>query len=138
MSSAIIHIKDHKIQNPKAIRELFDDITDGRYRIEVTKSNKRSLAQNAWLHAILPDILQGLRDAGYSEIRTTQDAKDVLKSLFFKKTVSNGIEEIPVIEGTSETSKENFIERADEIIRWAQEYLNINVAPPGKQFEFFE
>lgn len=138
MSSAIIHIKEGKIQNPKAIRNLFDDITDGRYKIEVTKSNKRSLQQNAWIHAILPEILQGLRDAGYNEIRTTHEAKDVLKSLFFKKTVTNGIDEIPVIEGTSETSKENFIERADEIIRWAQEYLGINVAPPNKQFEFFE
>lgn len=138
MSSAIIHIRDSKIQNPKTIRRLFDDLTEGRYLVEVKKSNKRTLQQNAWIHAILPDIVKGLQDVGYSEVKTTAQAKDILKTLFFKKVITNGIEEIPVIEGTSETSKEDFISRAEEIIRWAQEYLGINVAPPNKQFEFFE
>lgn len=138
MSSAIVHIRDGKIQNPKTIRRLFDDATDGRYRVELKKSNKRTLLQNAWFHVILPDIVKGLQDAGYSEVKTNDDAKLVIKALFFKKIITNGIEEISVIEGTSETSKENFIERADEIIRWAQEYLGINVSPPNTQFEFFE
>lgn len=138
MISAFIHIVNSKIQNPKTVRKLFSDLTDGRYLIEIKKSNKRTLAQNAWLHAILPDIVKALRDAGYSDVRTTDHAKAIIKSLFFKKSVSNGIEEITVIEDTSETSKEIFSERADEIIRWAHEYLNINVAPPNTQFEFFE
>lgn len=138
MNSVIVNIREGKIDNPKTIKKAFDELKDGRYKVDIKKSNKRTLLQNAWFHAILPDIVKGLQDAGYSEVKTTDDAKLVIKALFFKKIITNGIEEISVIEGTSETSKENFIERADEIIRWAQEYLNINVAPPNKQFEFFE
>ena len=138
MNSVIVHIRDKKIDNPKTIKRAFDELEDGRYLVEIKKSNKRTLAQNAWLHAILPDVLAGLRNMGYDAVRTTIDAKKVLKTMFFKKVVSNGVEDIPIIEDTSDTSKEDFIERTDAIIRWAQDYLGINIAPPNKQFEFFE
>jgi hypothetical protein len=125
-----------KWENTKAWKKQLDSLPDGNYKVTIVSTKKRSLQQNAWFHCVLPEIRQALRDAGYDEVRTDQDAKDVVKSLFFKKTVSNGIEDITVIEGTSEQSKVNFAEKADEIIRWASEYLGIDVAPPETQLDF--
>lgn len=133
----ILHIRNGEITNKQAVRKLFDALQDGRYKVTVEKSNKRSLNQNNWFHAVLPDILQGLRNIGFNEVRTTDDVKSILKEMFFKKPVTNGVETFFVTEGTSETSKEVFIERADQIITWAKEYLGIDVAPPFKQIEIF-
>lgn len=113
-------------------------LTEGKYKITISKSDKRTLQQNDWLHAILPDVVKGLRDAGYNDIRTTENAKDFIKSLFFKKEITNGIETHEIIMGTSETSKLDFASKAEDIIIWAQQYLGIDIAPPNKQFEFFE
>lgn len=133
-----MYIEDGAIKNKVTVKKLFDQLQDGRYKVTITKSNKRTLPQNAWLHAVLPDILNALREAGYNELRNVDDAKLIIKSLFFKKKVSNGIDEIEVIEDTSKTSKEVFVERADQIINWAKEYLGIDIAPPLKKFEMFE
>lgn len=133
----ILHIRNGEITNKPAVRKLFEALKEGRYKLTVEKSNKRSLNQNNWFHAVLPDILQGLRNVGFNEVRTTEDVKSILKEMFFKKPVTNGVETLFVTEGTSETSKEVFIERADQIITWAKEYLGIDVAPPFKQIEIF-
>lgn len=132
----IFHIRDGEITNKEAIRKMFEklkEFKDGRYKLEATDYNKRTLPQNAWFHSVLPDILKGLRDVGYNELRDTDDAKDVVKALFFKKKVSNGVEEIEVIQGTSKTVKMDFVEKADQIITWAREYLGIDIAPPETQ-----
>jgi hypothetical protein len=94
--------------------------------------------QNQWFHAVLPSIRDALRNAGYNEIRTNEDAKDFVKSLFFSEEISNGIETMRIVRGTSETSKIDFASRAEDIIIWAQTYLGIDIAPPGKQFEVFQ
>ena len=124
--------------NTKRIWDYLKDISEGKYKITISKANKRTLDQNSWFHSVLPMIKDGLRDAGFDDVRSNDDAKAVIKGLFFKKVITNGIEEIPVIEGTSESTKLDFASRADEIIKWAKDYLNLDVAPPGKQFEFFE
>ena len=111
-------------------------LPDGSYMLTIEKHNKRSGQQNRWLHGVLPDILQGLRDAGYDEVKTNEDAKAVVKALFFKKVYTNGIDEIEVIEGTSQQDKIDFSIKADDIIRWAATYLNIDVAPPNTQLQF--
>lgn len=121
-----------------ALRNYLDELTEGKYKIVISKADKRTLAQNDWIHAVLPAIKDGLRNMGYNDIRTESDAKDFIKSLFFKKEISNGIETVEIIQGTSETSKLDFASKAEDIIIWAQQYLGIDVAPPGKQFEFFE
>lgn len=126
-----------KFTNVKAWKEHINSLADGRYIISIKSYKERSLPQNAWFHAILPDVLAALRNIGYNEIRTTEDAKDFLKALFFRKKVSNGIDTVEVIERTSEQSKEDFTEKAEDIIIWAATYLNIDIAPPAKQFELY-
>ena len=134
-----IRINDSKQwNNTKVLWDYLRTLGNGKYKITISKATKRTLAQNDWFHSILPLIRDGLRDAGYNEIRTNEDAKDFVKSLFFSEEISNGIETMKIVRGTSETSKLDFASRAEDIIIWAQTYLGIDVAPPGKQFEFFE
>lgn len=126
-------------QNAIALWDHLKGLPEGRYKVVVSKSDKRTLSQNSWIHAVIPGIRDALRDtAGYNEIRTVDDAKDFLKSMFFKKEVTNGVETVEIIQGTSDTSKLDFASKAEEIIIWASQYLGIDVAPPNHQFEFFE
>lgn len=128
--------KDRGIwRNVKEWKKYLESLPEGKYKVVIEPSDKRSLQQNAWFHSVLPDILKGLRDVGYNDVRTLDDAKDFVKSMFFKKSFTNGSEVVEVIEGTSKQSKINFAEKAEDIIIWAQQYLGIDVAPPDKQLE---
>jgi len=133
-----IHKKEGAFQNVKAYREYWAMAENGTYQVEIKKLSKRTLQQNAWLHAVLPMIREALNDAGYNEVKTNEDAKLVIKALFFKRIITNGVDEIEVIEGTSQQDKLDFASKADDIIRWAKDYLGIDVAPPGKSIMMFE
>lgn len=135
----IIEKQDNKLwRNIKAYKQYLNDLPAGRFKIIVQPIDKRTNQQNSWLHAVLPEILMGLRNLGYDEVKTSEDAKDIVKAIFFKKEISNGSETIEVIQGTSKTSKLDFSTKADEIIRWAAEYLGIDIAPPGDQLVFID
>ena len=125
-------------RNIAAYKQYLNDLPAGRYKVKVENEDQRSLNQNSWFHAVLPEIKMALNEMGYDEVKTNEDAKDVVKSLFFKKEVSNGSETIEVIQGTSKTSKLDFTSKAEEIIKWAAEYLGIQIAPPDKQLEVWE
>lgn len=135
MHEFIIHKKEDGFLNGKQWKEFWANAENGPYRIQVRSLKKRTLPQNNWFHSVLPDIKDALRNAGFDIIKTDADAKDLVKALFFKKSITNGVETFEVIEGTSETSKINFVEKADEIIRWASEYLGIDIAPPETQLQ---
>lgn len=130
-------IKDGKLSfnNDKA-RKQVNSLPDGTYNVIIERHSKRTHQQNAWFHAVLPDVVEGLRNMGFNDVKTVEDAKVIVKGIFFKRKYSNGVEEIEVVEGTSETDKTIFIERADEIINWAYQYLGIDIAPPNKQLFF--
>ena len=135
----IIEKQDNKLwRNIKAYKQHLNDLPPGRYKIIVENEDKRTLQQSKWFHAVLPDILKGLRDIGFDEVKTTEDAKDIVKGIFFKKQVSNGSETIEVVQGTSKTNKLDFASRADDIIMWASTYLGIDIAPPDHQLQVFD
>src|SRR5690348_869539 len=123
MSEFFVTIAKGEISNKMTVRKQFENLEDGKYKVKITKASKRTLQQNDWLHAILPEIVKGLRDVGYYEVKTNEDAKRVIKSLFFKKTITNGVNDIDIVEDTSATSKVDFTERAEEIIIWCADYL---------------
>lgn len=138
MREFIISKSGKDFRNTKAWKEHIASLPDGRYQITIRSMKSRSLPQNAWFHAILPDVLAALRDIGYNDVRTTEDAKAFIKAIFFRKKISNGVDTVEIIEGTSEQTKENFMEKAEDIIIWGRTYLNIDIAPPAKQFELYE
>lgn len=134
----IIEKQENKLwRNIKAYKQHLNDLPAGRYKVVIENEDKRTNEQNKWIHAVLPEILMGLRAQGFDDIKTNEDAKDLIKAMFFKKQVSNGTETIEVVQGTSKTSKLDFTTKAEEIIRWASEYLGIDIAPPEKQLTVF-
>lgn len=121
-------------ENVKQWKQHLADLPPGRYKVnELVPYKQRSLNQNSWFHVVLPAILAGLQEIGYSEIKSVDQAKAFVKSLFFRVVYTNGIDVVEVIQGTSETDKTDFASKADEIINWAREYLGIDIAPPGQQ-----
>lgn len=132
----ILEKQDNKLwRNIKAYKQHLNDLPPGRYKIIVENEDKRTLQQNKWIHQVLPEILMGLQGVGYNDIKTTEQAKDFIKSIFFKKTVTNGVDTVEIVQGTSKTSKLDFTSKAEDIIQWAAEYLCIDIAPPEKQLE---
>ena len=133
-----IHKRNGGFTNTQSLKDYWAAAEDGTYQVEIKRKQKRTLSQNAWLHAILPIVKTALYEAGYTDVKTNDDAKMVLKALFFKKKISNGIEEIEIIESTSAQDKMDFAAKADEIITWAKEYLGIDIAPPGAPLVMFD
>lgn len=136
MKEFMLHIDQHQITNVKVVRKAFDELEDGHYLVRIEPKKKRSLNQNAYFHGIMvPMVLQGLREAGYNEVKTQEDAKDIIKTLFLKKIIKNDLtgEEIPVVRHTSELTTVEFNLMMEECGQWASEYLGIFIPPPNYQ-----
>jgi hypothetical protein len=136
----ICHISDGKITNPKVVRKAFDELKDGKYLIKFTKKNSRSLLQNGYYWAVICEMVRdGLRDAGYREVKTKDDAHEILKTMFLKKRITNEVtDETIVIPGsTAKLTTIEFSEYIEEIIKWAGEYLSIAIPLPNQQSEMF-
>lgn len=134
MSSAIIHIREHKIVNNGTIRKLFNDLADGKYLIEISRHNKRSTPQNRYYWGlIIPVVQKGIKDLG-TEL-TTEETHQFLKARFnFQEIVNHETgEAIPVPRSTTGLTKIQFAEYIDNIQRFAVEFLNIIIPDPGEQ-----
>lgn len=138
MKEIFVYKEFDQIKNKDQVRRFFDSMPNGKNLLTQKKANKRTLQQNDWFHAVLPDILAGLRNNGYQELRTLDQAKAFIKELFFKIDVSNGTNTVSIVQPTSETTKEDFTGRADEMIIWANEYLGIDIAPPNTQITMYQ
>lgn len=129
----ICHIKNGKILNPADIRNLFEPLKDGTYKVKVSPRKVRSLQQNSYYWGVVCDMVyEGLRDAGYDEVKTAEDAHEIMKLLFLKKdVVSTSTGEILAgATSTTELTTLEFAEYIEKVRMWAAEYLNINIPDP--------
>lgn len=141
MSSAIVHIRNHQIQNPKVVRQIFDDLTDGRYLVEVSRKNKRTLPQNAYLHAVLiPEFKNALNSVGYDEVRTYEQAKSILKETFLKSHVVNEAtgEALEFTKDTHTLSKVEMMELIEEVIKFCADKMNYQIPFPNEQAKLWQ
>lgn len=138
MHETVVHITDSKITNATAVRKFFNELKDGRYLITAKSIKRRSLQQNAYLHGVvIPMVYEGLRNNGFDEVRDHEDAKLIIKALFLKKKISNGIETIEIIQETSKLTTIEMVQFVDEVIKWSAEYLNVQIPLPGEQAVLF-
>lgn len=138
--SCIIHIRNGEIMNKSAVKNMFDALTDGRYVATVENKNKRSLPQNAYLHAVLiPEFRKALNSVGYSEVRTEDQAKLIMKSMFLRETVTNEQtgEVIEFIKDTHNLTREEMGVLIEEVIRFAAENMGYVIPYPGEQLTAF-
>lgn len=138
----MIHIEDKMVVNYASWQDFLKELKskNGSYQVTFKPRKYRTNSQNAYYWAIMvPMIKDGLRDAGYDEIKTNNDAHDVLKALFHKKEIINKItgELITTIPGsTVDMSTSEFKQYMEDIAKWAAQNLSINIPPPGMQMSF--
>lgn len=137
MREAFVNIREGKITNPVTVKNLFT-LPDGRYLAKVDNTKKRTSPQNNFYWgAVLPLVKAGLRDLGYMEIKTNEDAHEVLKSLFLKRTIKSEIsgDEIPIMGSTAELTTQEFMEFIEEINIWTSSYMGVSLPSPNEQME---
>lgn len=136
MTETIIYKNDCKITNQPALDKFLRELPDGPTHLRATDRRKRTLEQNAYFHGIVLALVRdGLINAGY-DISTTDEAKQVVKALFAKKIVSDGVTEIEIHQDTSEMTKDEFSAFIDNIQKWASEYLGVYIPSANEQISF--
>lgn len=141
MPDFILHINHSGIQNKSTVRNAFAALTEGKYLVRVEAFKKRSLPQNAYYWGIVvPMVKQGLKDIGYNEVKTNEDAHEIMKHIFLKKPVKNEIngDEIVIAGSTADLKTVAFNAFLEEVWQWAAEYLNIQIPAPNEQAVMFQ
>ena len=137
-TTVFIHIIHNQITNKQVIRKAFEELKDGRYLVSIENGKNRTSPQNRYYWGCcLPIVRDGLKDIGYNEIKTNEDAHEVLKYLFLKKRIPNEEtgEVIELLGTTTKLSTTEFNEYTDQIIQWASEYLNVQIPLPNEQLQ---
>lgn len=140
MSDFILHIKDGVITNKVTVRRSFNDLKDGKYLVRIDAFKKRTLQQNAYYWGVVvPMVKDGLKEVGYSEVKSNEDAHEILKHLFLKKKIVNWMngDEIILAGSTAELKTVEFNAYLEEIWQWAAEYLGITIPAPNEQLIMF-
>ena len=139
MQSLIVHIKDAKILNTKAVRLFFDIMKDGKHFITAKHITRRSTQQNSYIHVLFSMLLDPLRNAGWENIKNDADVKDFVKQLFLSVKVTNEKtgEIVTFVKRTRDLSREETQVLISEIHQWASEYLNVYLPDPMSPIKLF-
>ena len=132
-------IKNGVISNPKVWKQ-YTSKANGHYTVQLIEHNKRSSQANRYFHGVmLPLVLEGLKNAGFDEVKTLEDAKMVIKALFLRRSVINHVtgDIIEIIKDTSALTKMEFSELIMSVIKWAAEYLGIQIPLPNEQIDLW-
>lgn len=122
--------------NKEWIKHRLEELPDGEYEWTIKKyKKKRSLSQNAYYWAVVVTLVyEGLREAGFDDVQDHDDAHEVLKNMFFTKSMfSPSLGDLVKTVSTTEYSTTEFAEKMDEIARWAFTFLGITIPPPSSQ-----
>jgi hypothetical protein len=135
MVELVIHIANKRVVNMKEFREAFNQLKDGKHLITVKDLRRRSLPQNAYYWGVVvPIVKRGLYDIGYDEVRTNDDAHEVLKHIHLKKQMVNKKDgDVIDIAGSSAALNiPEFNEYIERVCRWSAEYLGIVIPSPNE------
>lgn len=127
------------VKNRDLLNAEIDTLQEGIDYVLCIKKKKRmrSNGQNRYYWAIVvPNVLLGLRDAGFNEIRTKDDAHDIIKVKFLRYDIQNIMgEHIESFKSTSELSTQEFADFIAEVQIWGAEFLNISIPSPNDDLE---
>ena len=129
-----IHKEDGKFRNIKKMEEYTSGLPDGKYKVAIEKSGKRSTQQNRYYWGlVIPILKQAFTDLGHE--LTDDDVHDFLKGKFNSKQVVNEgtgeAVELPM--STTKLNKEDFGVYIESIQRFAAEFLGVVIPDPGTQ-----
>lgn len=141
MQELIININNRKILNMTELKKAFNQLKDGKHLLTIKDYRKRSLPQNAYYWSVVvPLIRRGLYDAGYDEVRTNDDAHEVIKQVHLKRNIVNKQtgELIEIAGHTSKLTIPEFNEFIEAVCKWSAEWLNVYIPSPNEQLAEFE
>ena len=141
MRELIININNRKIVNMPELKAMFNQLKDGKHLLTIKDYRKRSLPQNAYYWAVMvPLVRRGLYDSGYDEVRTDDEAHEVIKQVHLKRNiVSKQTGDVIEIPGhTSKLTIPEFNEFIESVCRWSAEFLNVYIPSPNEQLVEFE
>lgn len=137
MTDCIIHINDNnQIENLAAFDRFKSQLKPGKYLASFKGLSKRTPPMNAYLHGVLiPEFRKALNGVGYDEVKTDEQAKRILKSMFLTRQVTNKEtgEMIEYVADTSDLTKEEMSILYDEVIKFAAENMNHQILYPNEQ-----
>lgn len=141
MRELIIDISNRKIVNMPSLREFFNRMKDGKHLLIAKDYRKRSLPQNAYYWSVIvPLVRRGLYEAGYDEVRTDEDAHEVIKHIHLKKRiVSKQTGDVVDIAGsTTKLTIPEFNEFIEVVCKWSAEFLDVVIPSPHQEYVEFE
>jgi thioredoxin-related protein len=131
MKEQFVTIKDKRI-----IEKV--DLPNGRYFTKFDRKDKRTNQQNRYMHLMFSMIQKGFYDIGYREVKTTEDAKEIMKRMFLSYTIENGLGgKIQMVRRTRDLTKEQMGEFIDECIQFSAENLSIVIPHPNEQVKIW-
>lgn len=125
--------------NLRTIREFFRTASNGSYMLTITKQRRgRTLNQNDWLWGcVYPILLDGLLDAGW-EFTSVEQVHEFFKKQMAQDKVVNystgEIVEIPRSTATMDTQQ--FSMYIDALREYAEEFLNVTIPEPDKNWRY--
>ncbi len=133
-----LHKRNGKFVNTGKLKAYNDSLPDGTYKLIIDHSKKRSNDQNAYYWGVVvPLVFQGLRDAGFDQVKSNEDAHLIMKSLFLKQQIPNNEGEvIEFVKSTTDLKTVDFAAYLLSIFQWAAEYLGVQIPEPNEQLEF--
>lgn len=123
--------------NLQNLYSFFRATPDGSYMLSITKQrNGRTLNQNEWLWGcVYPILLDGLLEAGW-EFTSVEQVHEFFKKLLAQDRVVNystgEIVEIPKSTATMDTQQ--FSTYVDKLREYAEEFLNVTIPTPDKDW----
>ena len=137
MRELIIYLCNNNILNMDEFKQLFYGLKNGKYHITIKDARKRSIPQNRYYRGVVvPIVRAGLYEAGYDEVKTNEDAHEVLKGLFHKKDIVNKQtgDVITTVLSTTEFSIPEFDNYIERICKWAAEFLGVVIPAPNQVY----
>jgi len=132
----IVIMENAEIKNPAMVRAFFAALPDGRHLIESDKPKKRTSPQNRYFHGILlPEFRKALNGVGYDEVKTDEQSKLIIKSMFLtRQTVNKETgETIEYVQDTHTLTTVEMMALVDEVIRFAAQNMNYIIPLPNEQ-----
>lgn len=114
------------------------DLPNGRYFTKFDRKDKRTTQQNRYMHLMFSMIQKGFYDIGYREVKTTEDAKEIMKRMFLSYEIENGTGgKIKMVRRTRDLTKEQMNEFISECQQFAAENLNVVIPHPNEQVKIW-
>lgn len=116
----VVHIQSGRISNPSEVREVFQNLPDGKYLLSLRDYTHRSNNQNAFYWALCEALAVPLEGLGWGKM-TKEDVHDFLKDYFLRVKVENGDQFYYKTRSTTELNTEEFNDYLAKIQKLAAE-----------------